>query len=109
MLPGVTPRAGRQRYISEVRVARSLYQVLQVDPEAEPDVVEAVYRRLARKYHPDVSGVPDAAERMKEINAAYQVLRDPGRRCTASGTWKSFPWTAKCCRRSSRIPRAGDV
>ena len=82
MLPGVTPRAGRQRYISEVRVARNLYQVLQVDPEAEPDVIEAVYRRLARKYHPDVSGVPDAAERMKEINAAYQVLRDPSRRAT---------------------------
>jgi hypothetical protein len=63
-----------------VRAARNLYQVLQLDPEAEPDVIEVVYRRLARKYHPDVSAVQDAAQRMKDINAAYEVLRDPQRR-----------------------------
>lgn len=61
-------------------MSKNLYQVLQVDPEAEPDVIEVVYRKLARKYHPDVSLMPDAAERMKELNAAYAVLRDPGRR-----------------------------
>jgi DnaJ-domain-containing protein 1 len=65
-----------------VRATRNLYQVLQIDPEAEPDVIEVVYRRLARKYHPDVSAVPDAAERMKEINAAYEVLHDPERRAS---------------------------
>ena len=56
------------------------YKVLQVDPEAEAEVVEAAYRRLACKYHPDVNASPDAAERMKAINAAYQLLRDPVRR-----------------------------
>jgi hypothetical protein len=60
----------------------SLYEVLQVDPRAEPEIVEAAYRRLARKYHPDVSASADAERRMKEINAAYQVLRDPARRAT---------------------------
>jgi DnaJ-like protein len=61
-------------------VERTLYEVLQVDPRAEPEVVEAAYRRLARKYHPDVSTAAGAEQRMKEINAAYRVLRDPPRR-----------------------------
>lgn len=59
---------------------RSLYEILQVDPRAEPEVLEAAFRRLARKYHPDVSPTSDSVERMKELNAAYQVLRDPARR-----------------------------
>lgn len=59
---------------------RDLYKILQVDTEAEPEVIEAAYRRLARKYHPDVSAAAGAVERMQELNAAYQVLRDPARR-----------------------------
>lgn len=59
---------------------RSLYEILQVDRRAEPEVVEAAYRRLARKYHPDTSGIDDGGKRMKELNAAYEVLRDPARR-----------------------------
>src|SRR3954465_14550988 len=55
------------------------YKVLQVDPEAEDEVVQAAYRRLAQKYHPDVAG-PDAAARMTSINAAWELLRDPERR-----------------------------
>lgn len=56
------------------------YRVLQVDPQAEPEVVEAAFRRLARKYHPDVNPAPEAAEQMERIMAAYEVLRDPDRR-----------------------------
>jgi len=56
------------------------YKVLQVDPEAEDEVIQAAYRRLARKYHPDVAAGPDGASRMAAINAAWEVLRDPGRR-----------------------------
>jgi hypothetical protein len=59
---------------------RSLYEILQVDPRAEPEVLEAAFRRLARKYHPDVSTTIDSVARMKELNAAYQVLRDPAKR-----------------------------
>lgn len=63
-----------------MQAGRSLYEILQVDPRAEPEVVEAAFRRLARKYHPDVSPTSDSIERMKELNGAYQVLRDPSRR-----------------------------
>ena len=56
------------------------YKVLQVDPEAEEEVIEAAYRRLARKYHPDVSPDPESQERMVRINQAWDLLRDPQRR-----------------------------
>jgi len=56
------------------------YKVLQVDPEAEDEVIEAAYRRLARKYHPDVSSGPDAQDRMVRINQAWEMLKDPTRR-----------------------------
>ncbi len=59
---------------------RDAYKVLQVDAEADLEVIQAAYRRLAQKYHPDRAeagaGV-DAALRMVEINAAWAVLRDP--------------------------------
>lgn len=55
------------------------YKVLQVDPEAEDEVIQAAYRRLAQKYHPDVAG-PDGSRRMAALNAAWEVLRDPDRR-----------------------------
>ncbi|HUQ77699.1 MAG TPA: J domain-containing protein [Patescibacteria group bacterium] len=57
------------------------YKVLQVDPEAEDEVIQAAYRRLAQKYHPDVAG-PDGAERMTAINAAWALLRDPAQRAS---------------------------
>ncbi len=56
------------------------YRILQVDPAAEPEVIEAAYRRLCRKYHPDLNPSPEAERRMREINAAYAVLRDPVQR-----------------------------
>ena len=56
------------------------YKVLQVDSEAEFEVIEAAYRRLARKYHPDVSPGPESVERMVRINQAWELLRDPTRR-----------------------------
>ena len=55
-----------------------LYRVLQVDPSADPEVVEAAYKRLARKYHPDHNtGDSLAEEHMKRINEAYRVLGKP--------------------------------
>lgn len=56
------------------------YKILQVDPEAEDEVIVAAYRRLARKYHPDVASGPEAAARMAAINAAWEVIGDPARR-----------------------------
>lgn len=56
------------------------YKTLQVDPEAEDEVIAAAYRRLARKYHPDVTGEPEAAARMAALNAAWEQIGDPVRR-----------------------------
>ncbi len=56
------------------------YTILQLDPRAEPEVIKAAYRRLAAKYHPDINPSPEAMERMKLLNAAYEVLSDPVKR-----------------------------
>jgi len=56
------------------------YGILQVHPKAEKEIIDAAYRRLAFKYHPDLSQVSDATERMKQINTAYEVLSDPVKR-----------------------------
>jgi curved DNA-binding protein CbpA len=53
------------------------YKVLQVDPEAEDEVIQAAYRRLARKYHPDLAGGAEAAARMAAINAAWELIGEP--------------------------------
>jgi len=53
------------------------YEVLQVSPRAEADVIRAAYRTLARKYHPDHGG---DARRMIALNDAWDVLGDPARR-----------------------------
>ncbi len=51
------------------------YETLQVTPTAEPEVVVAAYRALAKKYHPDRSEAPDAMARMARINVAFHALR----------------------------------
>jgi curved DNA-binding protein CbpA len=57
-----------------------LYKLLQVDSEADPEVIQAAYRRLAQKFHPDLAAGVGAAERMVLINSAWEVLGDPIRR-----------------------------
>jgi hypothetical protein len=59
---------------------KDYYEILQVSPNAEPEVIASAYRRLARKYHPDAYAGRDATERMRELNEAYEVLSDPARR-----------------------------
>ena len=54
------------------------YRILQVDPSAEEVVIQAAYRALARRFHPD-GDEPDA-HRMAELNRAYAILRDPASR-----------------------------
>lgn len=56
------------------------YKTLQVDSEAEDEVITAAYRRLARKYHPDVAPDPESAARMAGINAAFELIGDPTKR-----------------------------
>ena len=55
----------------------TLYQQLQVDSAADQDVIDAAYRRLAMRYHPDRDGSPASVERMQVLNEAKRVLSDP--------------------------------
>lgn len=56
------------------------YELLQVSPRAEQDVIEAAYKRLAQKYHPDRNPDPVSVSKMQDINLAYATLRDPKKR-----------------------------
>jgi curved DNA-binding protein CbpA len=64
----------------ETQAGPDLYKVLNVDPGADAEVIRAAYKALARRDHPDVSADPAASSKMAELNAAFEVLRDPERR-----------------------------
>ena len=59
---------------------RDYYEALGVPRDASAEDIRRAYRKLARKYHPDVNKDPDAEDRFKEISEAYEVLRDPEKR-----------------------------
>jgi hypothetical protein len=67
-------------YDDAVSKTPDYYKILQVDSEAEPEVVTAAYRRLAAKYHPDVNPASDASDRMRDLNQAYAVIGDAAKR-----------------------------
>ena len=56
------------------------YKIMGVTEDATAEEIKKAYRRLARKYHPDVSKEPDAETRFKEVGEAYEVLKDPEKR-----------------------------
>jgi curved DNA-binding protein len=57
-------------------VSKSLYDTLGVSAGASDDEIKKAYRRLARQYHPDINKSPEAEEKFKEINSAYEILSD---------------------------------
>ena len=57
-------------------MAKSLYETLGVSENASADEIKKAYRKLARKYHPDINKTDEAQEKFKEINGAYEVLSD---------------------------------
>lgn len=59
---------------------KDYYQILQVEPHANQDDIKRAYRRLAQKFHPDINQDEGAEDRFKEIQDAYEVLKDPQKR-----------------------------
>ena len=59
---------------------KDYYKILGVSRDASADDIKRAYRKLARKYHPDVSKEPNAEARFKEVNEAQEVLKDPEKR-----------------------------
>ena len=59
---------------------KDYYATLGVEPTAGDAEIKTAYRRLARKYHPDVSKEAGAEDKFKAVNEAYEALRDPARR-----------------------------
>ncbi len=75
---GGSPHRVTHRIELEMLMPGDPYKVLQIDPEAEPEVVRAAYRALALKYHPDVA--TGSQDRMAALNQAWGILRDPDAR-----------------------------
>jgi curved DNA-binding protein len=69
---------------------KDYYQILGVARDATADDVKKAFRKLARKYHPDVSKEPDAEARMKELNEANAVLSDPEKRAAYDQLGRGF-------------------
>ena len=59
---------------------KDYYEIMGIERDATQDEIKRAYRKLARKYHPDVSKASDAEERFKDIGEAYAVLKDPDKR-----------------------------
>ena len=69
---------------------KDYYQILGVARDASADDIKKAFRRLARKYHPDVSKEPNAEARMKEVNEAFAVLSDPEKRAAYDQLGQGF-------------------
>ena len=59
---------------------RDFYEVLGVNKSASKDEIKSAYRKLAKKYHPDINKEPGAEEKFKEVQEAYSVLGDENKR-----------------------------
>jgi len=70
------------------------YELLGVPPNASREEIHSAYRRLARRYHPDVNAGRDARARFHELSDAYEVLHDPAERARYNRSMGAQPRTA---------------
>ena len=102
---------------------KDYYDIMGVARDASADDIKRAYRRLARKFHPDVSKEPDAEARFKAVGEAYEVLRDPEKRAAydqLGSRWREgqefkpppdwdFEFDAGRAGRSAHAGQAGDA
>lgn len=69
---------------------KDYYKILDVEKDVSQADIKRAYRKLARKYHPDVSKLPDAEARFKEVGEAYEVLKDPEKRAAYNKLGESW-------------------
>jgi hypothetical protein len=73
---------------------KDYYQVMEVSSHASQEEIKQAYHHLARKYHPDISKEPDAEVRFKEVNEAYEVLKNPQKRADYNASFQIIlPYT----------------
>jgi curved DNA-binding protein CbpA len=77
--------------LSEQEKSKNPYKILQISESAEIEVIEAAYKSLSKKYHPDFDPSQSAEEKMKDINWAYEILSDPQKREKWNRERKSKP------------------
>jgi hypothetical protein len=86
---------------------RNYYKILGIPFDASDDEVKSAYRRLAKQYHPDIVKNAEAAERMKLINEAYEVLKDKRKRAVYDYIY--FRYKAWVQKEQYRYPELGTV
>jgi hypothetical protein len=84
----------QQNTLSKEEINKNPYTILQIAEDAEQEVIDAAYRSLARKYHPDTHTNSVSEERMREINWAHGILSDPE---------KTLEWKRKQTREKQRV------
>src|SRR5215471_17973095 len=85
------------------RAQLDYYSVLEITPSADTTEINAAFRRLAWRYHPDRNPAPGATHQFQDINEAHQVLSDPARRAEYDAKW--HPKVGETHHHAHRPPR----
>lgn len=86
------PHCGKKQSVSKGTEFNSKdpYMVLEVTQNAEAEVIEAAFKQLSKKYHPDINKNPDAELRMQEINWAFDILSNPEKRFKYDNRYQNY-------------------